>query len=59
MHNESYRVVGRKSMFSLYNNDTVTYMSNSNFDQTLARGFVALWGLQSTVANSKIMENKE
>jgi argininosuccinate synthase len=59
MHNESYRVVGRKSMFSLYNNDTVTYLSNSNFDQTLARGFVALWGLQSTVANSKIMENKE
>lgn len=59
MHNESYRVVGRKSLFSLYNNDTVTYMSNSNFDQTLARGFVALWGLQSTVANAKIMENKE
>ena len=29
MHNESYRVVGRKSMFSLYNNDTVTYLSNS------------------------------
>jgi argininosuccinate synthase len=59
MHNGSYRVVGRKSMFSLYNNDTVTYLSNSNFDQTLARGFVALWGLQSTAANSKIMENKE
>jgi len=59
MHNGSYRVVGRKSMFSLYNNDTVTYLSNSNFDQTLARGFVALWGLQSTAANSKILENKE
>jgi argininosuccinate synthase len=59
MHNGSYRVVGRKSMFSLYNNDTVTYLSNSNFDQTLARGFVSLWGLQSTAANSKIMENKE
>ena len=59
MHNGSYRVVGRKSMFSLYNNDTVTYLSNSNFDQTLARGFVALWGLQSTAANSKIMEDKE
>jgi argininosuccinate synthase len=59
MHNGSYRVVGRKSMFSLYNNDTVTYLSNSKFDQTLARGFVALWGLQSTAANQKIMEDKE
>jgi argininosuccinate synthase len=59
MHNGSYRVVGRKSMLSLYNNETVTYLSNSNFDQKLARGFVALWGLQSIAANSKIMENKE
>ena len=59
MHDGSYRVVGRKSTFSLYDNSTVTYMSKSNFDQKLATGFVTLWGLQSSAANSKIWENKE
>ena len=47
MHNGSYRVVGRKSMYSLYDNNTVTYTSSSVFDQRLATGFVNLWGLQS------------
>lgn len=58
MHNGSYRVVGRKSTFSLYDNDTITYMSNSNFDQRLASGFVTLWGLQSSAANTMISKNK-
>lgn len=58
MHNGSYRVVGRKSTFSLYDNDTITYMSNSNFDQRLASGFVTLWGLQSSAANKMISKNK-
>lgn len=59
MHNGSYRVVGRKSMYSLYDNSTVTYSSGSIFDQRLAVGFVNLWGLQSSAANSKMLENKE
>ena len=58
MHNGSYRVVGRKSTYSLYDNDTITYMSNSNFDQRLASGFVTLWGLQSSAANTTISKNK-
>ena len=58
MHNGSYRVVGRKSTFSLYDNDTITYTSNSNFDQRLATGFVTLWGLQSSAANAMICKNK-
>lgn len=58
MHNGSYRVVGRKSTFSLYDNDAITYMSNSNFDQRLASGFVTLWGLQSSAANKMISKNK-
>jgi argininosuccinate synthase len=58
MHNGSYRVVGRKSTFSLYDNDTITYTSNSNFDQRLATGFVTFWGLQSSAANAKICKNK-
>lgn len=57
MHNGYYRVIGRESKFSLYNNDTATYLSNSSFDQTMAKGFVELWGMQSITANSKISDN--
>ncbi len=57
MHNGYYRVIGRESKFSLYNNDTATYLSNSSFDQTIAKGFVELWGMQSITANSKISDN--
>ncbi|MGI0041658.1 MAG: argininosuccinate synthase [Nitrosopumilaceae archaeon] len=51
MFEGSLRVVGRKSDYSLYSHDLATYGSGSIFDQTLAKGFVELWGLQSTEAN--------
>ncbi len=51
MFKGSLRVVGRKSDYSLYNQDLATYGPGSTFDQTLAKGFVELWGLQSTEAN--------
>jgi len=51
MFKGSLRVVGRKSNYSLYSHDLATYGSGSTFDQTLAKGFVELWGLQSTEAN--------
>jgi argininosuccinate synthase len=57
MHNGYYRVIGRESKFSLYNNDIATYLSNSTFDQTMAKGFVELWGMQSITANSKISDD--
>jgi len=47
----SLRVVGRKSEYSLYSHDLATYGAGSTFDQTLGKGFVELWGLQSTEAN--------
>ena len=47
----SMRVVGRKSKYSLYSHDIATYGSESTFDQKLAKGFVKLWGMQSTEAN--------
>jgi len=47
----SLRVVGRKSKYSLYSHDIATYGKGSTFDQKLAKGFVELWGLQSTEAN--------
>lgn len=58
MHNGYYRIIGRDSKFSLYNNNIATYLSNSTFDQTMAKGFVELWGLQSITANSVISSNK-
>ena len=47
----SMRVVGRKSKYSLYSNKIATYGKESQFDQTLAKGFIELWGKQSTEAN--------
>jgi hypothetical protein len=32
-------------------------LSNSNFDQTMAKGFVELWGLPSITANTVITDN--
>ncbi len=52
MQRGSLRVVGRESKYSLYRNNLATYTSDSTFDQTLAKGFVDLWGLQCSVANS-------
>jgi argininosuccinate synthase len=54
MEKGSLRVVGRDSEYSLYRNDLATYAAGSTFDQSLAKGFVELWGLQSVIANSLI-----
>jgi argininosuccinate synthase len=51
MYKGSLRVVGRKSEYSLYSHEIATYGSDSTFDQRLAKGFVELWGMQSTAAN--------
>ena len=51
MFKGNLRVVGRKSDYSLYSHDLATYGAGSTFDQTLAKGFVELWGMQSTEAN--------
>jgi argininosuccinate synthase len=52
MQRGSLRVVGRESKNSLYRNDLATYAAGSTFDQSMAKGFVELWGLQSIIANS-------
>ena len=53
----SLRVVGRESKHSLYNHKIATYGKGSKFDQKLAKGFVELWGMQSTEAN-KLQKKK-
>jgi argininosuccinate synthase len=51
LYKGSLRVVGRKSNNSLYSHEIATYGTESTFDQRLAKGFVELWGMQSTEAN--------
>ncbi len=43
-------VTGRRSPHSLYDYELATYDTGDSFDQSLARGFVELWGLPSKVA---------
>lgn len=44
-------VVGRRSTKSLYDEKRATYSSLSRFDQSLANGFIQLWGLSTVRAN--------
>jgi argininosuccinate synthase len=41
---------GRRGPGSLYDFDLATYDTGDTFDQTLAKGFVQLWGLPSRIA---------
>jgi argininosuccinate synthase len=43
-------VTGRRSATSLYNYELATYDTGDTFDQSLAKGFVELWGLPSKIA---------
>ena len=43
-------VTGRRSEESLYDFDMATYDTGDTFDQSLAKGFVDLWGLPSKIA---------
>ncbi|MBO0848899.1 MAG: argininosuccinate synthase [Pseudonocardia sp.] len=43
-------VTGRRSDSSLYDFNLATYDEGDAFDQTLAKGFVQLWGLPSKIA---------
>ncbi|MCX5680079.1 MAG: argininosuccinate synthase, partial [Candidatus Omnitrophica bacterium] len=40
-------VVGRKSSNSMYKKELATYEEGDKFDQSLAKGFIELWGLPS------------
>jgi argininosuccinate synthase len=54
MKNGCLRVVGRESKYSLYKNNLATYDAGSTFDQSLAKGFTELWGLQTIISNAVI-----
>jgi argininosuccinate synthase len=50
LHHGTCTVNGRRSEASLYDFDLATYDEGDTFDQSLAKGFVELWGLPSKIA---------
>ena len=50
LHAGTCTVNGRRSDVSLYDFDLATYDQGDTFDQSLAKGFVELWGLPSKIA---------
>ncbi|MGQ0837363.1 argininosuccinate synthase [Actinokineospora sp.] len=50
LHGGRAVVTGRKSEQSLYDFNLATYDAGDTFDQSLAKGFVQLWGLPSKIA---------
>ncbi|WP_236796850.1 argininosuccinate synthase [Amycolatopsis sp. GM8] len=50
LHGGSAVVTGRRSEQSLYDFNLATYDEGDSFDQSLAKGFVQLWGLPSKIA---------
>jgi argininosuccinate synthase len=50
LHGGTATVTGRRSDASLYDYNLATYDAGDTFDQTLAKGFVELWGMPSKLA---------
>ena len=50
LHGGNTVVTGRRSEQSLYDFNLATYDEGDSFDQSLAKGFVQLWGLPSKIA---------
>ncbi len=50
LHGGRAVVTGRRSEHSLYDHSLATYDTGDTFDQSLAKGFVDIWGLPSRIA---------
>ena len=46
-------VTGRRGGQSLYDYNLATYDAGDTFDQSLAKGFIELWGLPSKIAAAR------
>ncbi len=53
LHGGRATVTGRKSPESLYDFGMATYDTGDTFDQSLAKGFIELWGLPSKMAAAR------
>jgi argininosuccinate synthase len=58
LHGGRAVVTGRKSDQSLYDFNLATYDSEDVFDQSLAKGFIDLFGLSSKIAAGRDLKNK-
>jgi len=57
LHGGKATVTGRRSEQSLYDFNLATYDEGDIFDQSLAKGFVELWGLPSKIAAKRDLAN--
>ncbi|GAA1344437.1 argininosuccinate synthase [Arthrobacter roseus] len=53
MHGGRATVTGRRSETALYDFDLATYDTGDSFDQSMARGFIEIFGLSSKVASGR------
>ncbi|MGH3341622.1 MAG: argininosuccinate synthase [Carbonactinosporaceae bacterium] len=53
LHGGRAVVTGRRSEAALYDFNLATYDADDTFDQSLAKGFVELWGLPSKIAATR------
>ena len=53
LHGGRAVVTGRRSDESLYDFNLATYDTGDTFDQSLAKGFIELWGLPSKIAATR------
>jgi argininosuccinate synthase len=59
LHGGRAWVTGRRSDQALYDFDLATYDEGDTFDQSLAKGFVDLWGLPSRIAAARDLRSSE
>ncbi len=57
MHGGSAVPTGRRSAHSLYDFDLATYDEGDLYDQSLAKGFVDIWGMPSKIAARRDLAN--
>jgi len=51
LYKGSCQIVGRSSLFSLYDMNLATYDIKTTFNQSSSAGFIELWGLPTKIAN--------
>jgi argininosuccinate synthase len=59
LHGGRAVVTGRRSEESLYDFNLATYDTGDSYDQTLAKGFVQIWGMPSSIAARRDQHSEE
>ena len=59
LHRGACTPIGRKSPYSLYSYELATYDKADQFDASLSKGFVQLWGLSARVAAEAERKRRE